>query len=293
MKKEIVVLFLFFMTSVLMITGCSGCEEDKKSEQEEFMPEAQGENTDPVGYQVEKAQNIFAYNIEERKKRAVVRTPCDTIALMEHILRTYPPGTYLVDLDPRYTYSIPQSAVIYQKALGGTYVYALVAKSRAGERLVEPKNLIGYDASFIDLDSTKLGTAFFYLTLFRCTDSSFTTLWESTLPNHGGFNTLTMKKWKNTPYVEAYFHYARGIGRLEYNFFMIDSLTKPPHLLLTIETINRKRSVADINGDKYPDYYENFYLDTGDRIVKYDSVGFVWRDSLYYSIRDKNKTTKY
>lgn len=293
MKKGIVVLFLFFLTAALMITGCSGCEEEKPSEQEAYMPEAQGENTDPIGYQVEKSQNIFAYNIEERKKRALTRSACDTIALMEHILRTYPPGTYLVDLDPRYTYSIPQSAVIYQKGQGGTYVYALVAKSRAGERLVEPKNLIGYDASFIDLDSTKLGTAFFYLTLFQCKDSGFVQIWEHVLPNHGGFNTLTMKKWKTTPYVEAYFHYARGIGRLEYNFFLIDSLTKSPHLLLTIETINRKRSMADINGDKYPDYYENFYLDTGDRIVKYDSVGFVWKDSLYYSLRDKNKTTRY
>jgi len=292
MKKTF---FLIFISTALLILSLQGCgDDDKKTGEAYQVPEASGENTDPIGYQPEKAQDILAYNIQERKKTAQRRTPCDTIALMEHVFYNYPEGSYLLDIDPRYTYSMPKSAVIYQRGPdGANYVFALIATSRQGERLIEIKNIVGYDASFIDLDSTKLGTAFFYLTLFRCQDSTFTRIWEVPIPNHGGFNLLSMEKWKNTPYVRSYFHYARGIGRLDYNYFLIDGLTEKPHLLLTIEAINRKRAMIDLNKDKYPDYVEYFYLDTGDRIRVIDSVGFVWKDSLYVSMRDKNKTTPY
>lgn len=280
-----------YLFSLFIILISLNCAEEKVEE----APPATDENVDPIGYQPTKEKEIRDYNLEERKKRAIVRTVCDTIALMEYVLTTEEQGTYLVDFDRKFTFSYPQSAVIYQRGPDGMYVFALIAKSRLdrGERTIEVKNIVGYDASFIDLDSTKLGTAFFYLTLFKCTDSTFQKIWEVPVPNHGGFNTLTMEKWKNTPYLRSYFHYARGIGRLDYNYFLIDGILKEPHLLLTIETINRRRIMIDINGDKYPDYQEYFYVDTGDQLRVVDSVGFVWKDSLYVSTRDARKTTLY
>ncbi len=283
--------WLTYFISIVIILFSLNCGEEKVEE----LPPDSGENTDPIGYQLEKEKDIRYYNLEERKKRAQVRTPCDTVALMEYILENEVEGTYLIDLDPSYTLSFPQSAVIYYRGQEGRYVYALIAKSRLdrGERTIEVKNIVGYDASFVDLDSTKLGTPFIFLTLFKCVDSTFQKIWEVPVPNHGGFHTLTAEKWKNVPYIRAYFHYGRGIGRLDYNYFFVDGMLNMPHLLLTIETINRKRTMVDINGDKYPDYLEYFFVDTGERLAIVDSVSFVWKDSLYVSKRDSRKTTLY
>ena len=74
----------------------------------------------------------------------------------------------------------------------GDFVFGVIARSKPGERLIEVKNIVGYDQSFIDLDSTELGTAFFYLVLFKCENSSFNVVWESPIPSHGGFNFLSL-----------------------------------------------------------------------------------------------------
>ena len=117
-----------------------------------------------------KDAEIQRANLEHRKKLAGKRFPCDTLSLIDFVLKNYPEGTYLVDFDKSLTYSIPRSAVIY---FDNKYVLGVIAKSREGERLIEVKNIIGYDQSFIDLDSTDLGTAFFFLTLFECRNESF------------------------------------------------------------------------------------------------------------------------
>lgn len=299
MKRKI----LFLCLSVLIIGLLNiNCGEEKKTE-EQPQPDpgttalggGSGENDDPVAYQLNKDLEIQLKNIEERKRRNPKRIPCDTIALMEYVINNYPHGSYLMDWDQSFTYSVPRSAVIYLREGGQQYVLALIATSRAGERVVEIKNLIGYDASFIDYDSTKLGTAFPYLTLFRCQDSSFERVWESVVPSHGGFNTLTMEKWakKNIAYAKAYFHYAQGVGRIEYNYFFVDGLLQKPHLMMTIEATERRRGMIDVNNDKFPDYYELFFLDNGERIRVVDSVTFVWKDSMYVCTRDKRKTTPY
>jgi hypothetical protein len=238
-----------------------------------------------------KEKNIRAYNIEQEKDLAKKRTPCDTIALQEYIIDSYPAGTYLVEFDRTYTYNIPKSAVIYYRgAQNKNYIFAVIAKSKEGERYVEKKNVIGFESSFINLDSTKLGTAFFYLTLFTCDNNNFEKLWESEAPIHGGFNSMKIKKWKkqNIMYVEL--NYEDGIisGHRNYNFFLIDGIEKEPHLMETYLGIVHKRTLADVNKDKFPDYYEYRFLEDSLRITELDSIPFYWSEKKQLYITDRN-----
>ncbi|MCK9424814.1 MAG: hypothetical protein M0Q21_02120, partial [Ignavibacteriaceae bacterium] len=158
--------FLFLVVS-LFAFAVSGCGEDKVDTGQK-VGDTEADNYD-VSRDTQRDMSIQEYNIQERKKLVTVRFPCDTIALMEYVLNSYPEGTYLVDFDRTFTYNIPKSAVIYQKNTDGQYVFGIIAKSWSNDhRLIEMKNIIGYDQSFIDLDSTELGTAFFYLSLFKC-----------------------------------------------------------------------------------------------------------------------------
>jgi len=252
------------------------------------------ERNNDVAYLPEKDAEIQRENLEHKKKFATKRFPCDTLALIEFVLNKYPEGTYLVDFDKTLTYNIPRSAVIYY---GSKYIFGIVAKSKPGERLIEVKNIVGYDQSFIDLDSTELGTAFFYLTLFECVDSTFKIIWETPVPSHGGFNNFKIRKWNynNTDYIKVNFHYGRGIGNIDYNYFLVDGLTEEPHLLMTYEGINFKRKMANVNNDKYPDYYEFIYYDSGDKIVERDSVAFIWdvKNKVYVNTRNSKQTRQY
>ncbi|MBI5728074.1 MAG: hypothetical protein HY965_09505 [Ignavibacteriales bacterium] len=223
------------------------------------------------------------------------RFPGDTIDLYEYIIKNYPKGTYLIDCDRTVRYNIPNSAVIYQKQGDGLYVYAMIAKSKEDdERLIEKKNITGYDASFIDLDSTELGTAFFYLTLLKY-DGGFNKIWETPVPTHGGFNRITYETWqaKKIPYIRINFHYAQGSGHIDYNYFLVGGMLKEPHLLMTYEGINMKRTMVAVNNDSIPDYREYVYIDTGDRVLNPDSVNFVWKDTEYFNERNKKQWRKY
>ncbi len=108
----------------------------------------------------EKEEELRQYKLEVQKEQAQFRTPCDTISVEEYVLNNFDPGTYLVDIAQSKTYSAPRKAVIYYKK-EKDYIFALIAKSKPGERFIETKNIVGYESSFINLDSTKLGTAFF------------------------------------------------------------------------------------------------------------------------------------
>ncbi|MBI2419537.1 MAG: hypothetical protein HYV28_16875 [Ignavibacteriales bacterium] len=174
-------------------------------------------------------------------------------------------------------------------------MYAMIAKSKEDdERLIEKKNITGYDASFIDLDSTELGTAFFYLTLLKY-DGSFNKIWETPVPTHGGFNRITYETWqaKKVPYIRINFHYAQGSGHIDYNYFLVGGMLKEPHLLMTYEGINMKRTMVAVNNDSIPDYREYVYIDTGDRVLNPDSVNFVWKDTAYFNERNKKQWRKY
>ncbi|MDR3609668.1 MAG: hypothetical protein P4L27_03830 [Ignavibacteriaceae bacterium] len=284
--KYIIGLICFTLLSIAL-SHCGG----KKEEQ----------NKSPESYQVEnspqKDADIQRYNLEIRKKNTPVRFPGDTIAIIEYVLNNYPEGTYLMSFDKTLTYNVPKPALIYINQEGNQYALGVIARSKPGERLIESKNIIGYDQSNIDLDSTKLGTAFFYLSLFQIIDNQIITLWEAPIPSHGGLNSISMNRWayNGTPYVDINFHYAQGIGHIDYNYFLINGLTSFPHLLMTYKGINFKRTIANVNNDKYPDYMEYLYIDNGIKVIERDSIPFVWsaRDSVYINTRNKKQTRPY
>lgn len=244
-----------------------------------------------------KDEDIQRYNLGVSRSQSEEQGPCDTLDIKEYVINNYPTGTYLVDFDKTLTYNVPRSAVIYYNDGGKEYIFALIARSKPGKRYIEPKNIVGYDQSFIDLDSTNLGTAFFYLTLFKCESNQLSVVWETPVPSHGGLNRMYMEKWKyrGTPYVKIDFHYARGIGHIDYNYFLVDGIENEPHLLMTYKGIDFKRTVANVNNDKYPDYYEYVYYNTGKGISLVDSVAFTWntKDSLYVNTRNKRQTRPY
>lgn len=287
-KNELMKLLYQITISFMLIWFIGDCTDDNKSG-DLFRDE--GVENSP-----ERDARIQQYNLEQQKKFAGNRVPCDTISLKEFVLENYPDGCYLINSDKTLNYNIPLPAVIYFPK-NRKYVFGVVAKSREGERLIEPKNIVGYDQSFIDLDSTDLGTAYFYLTLFMCDNGIFIKIWEALIPSHGGFNRINLKYWNhnNIPYIEANFHYGRGTGHINYNYFLINGVEKTPHLLMTYEGINFKRTIANYNNDKYPDYFEHIFYDLGDNVYSKDSVAFVWnvKDSLYVNTRNHRQTRSY
>lgn len=288
---------------IIIAAALSGCNwfGDKPSEDPTKLG-TQGNSDELVANNAAKDQSILEYNLIERTKRATKRFPGDTLDLMKAIVQmsANEKGTYLVDVDPTTTYNWPRSAVLYYKGQDGAqYVFAVIAKSKQNDTiLIEAKNVVGYDASFIDFDSTKqLGTPFFFLTLFKWDGSNFSKVWEVYTPSHGGFNNITLGQWANkkTPYIKLDFHYASGVGHIDYNYFLIRGITEIPHLLMTYEAVNAKRTMGDVNNDEYPDYFEFLYVDTGRQVNKIDSVGFIWRtkDSLYVNTRNPKQTRPY
>lgn len=278
-KGKIIFLILFF------IAGCgkTSNNEDKYVQKD-------------VAYLPQTDLEIQKYNIEIRKKQTAQRFPCDTISLMEFILNHYPEGSYLVTEDRLSTYDLAAPALLYFPE-DRSYIFGVVAASKPGERLVEIKNIVGYDQSYIDLDSTELGTAFFYLVLFKCDNGNFTIVWEAPIPSHGGFNYISLNSWEYfaIKYLKVNFYYAQGSGNISYNYFLINGIEKPPHLVMTYEGINFRRTLAKINDDKFPDYYEHIFYDDGSRIVKGDSIPFVWnyKDSVYQNLYNKKHTRLY
>ncbi|MCH8325559.1 MAG: hypothetical protein IIB83_03195 [Bacteroidetes bacterium] len=286
--KKILINFLF-LSLIVFLSSC-GEEEEKPIYTNEFAP---GER---VAYTPSKDEDIQQYNLEQQRMLSTSNSPCDTLALKEFILDNYEPGTYLVDFDQTFTYNIPNSAVIYYKK-NNNLIFGIIAKSKPGERLIEPDNIVGFNQSFIDLDSTDLGVAFFYLVLFECTGNNFQVIWEAPIPSHGGLREFNLNKWiyKGTQYMRVDFYYARGSGHIDYNYFFIDGIRSKPHLLMTYWGIDFRRTIANVNNDKYPDYYEYIYYNTGDRIAVLDSIPFYWsvKDTAYISTRDHSLRRPY
>ncbi len=242
-----------------------------------------------------KDETLREYNLDIQKEQTKNRFECDTISLKEYILKNYEPGSYLVEFDRTYTYNVPKSAVIYFRDTSN-YVLCMIAKSKQSERKIEAKNVVGFESSYINLDSTKLGTAFFWLTLFECKNGEINKLWESEAPIHGGFNRMTIKKWpaKNEKYIELNFEDGIISGHRNYNFFMIDGWRNKPHLMETYSALALKRTIANVNNDKYPDYYE-YRFTTGksknDSLVSIrvlDSVPFYWSQKRQLYITDRS-----
>ncbi|MBI9070414.1 MAG: hypothetical protein JEY94_02385 [Melioribacteraceae bacterium] len=274
--------FVILFSAMLFITSCSD----------------DGGKSGDAAFSGDKERDLKSHNLDIKKERAGTRTPCDTLALQEYILENYPDGTHLLEFDKTNTYNIPKPAVLYKVKKNKNYVFALIAKSKVGERYVEKKNLTGYESSFINLDSTKLGTAFFYLTLFECNEQNgFAMLWEKEVPIHGGFNYMNYKKWKqkNIEYISLNFEYGIISGHRDFNYFFIDGIRNEPHLLETYEGIAHKRSFLSLNDDMYPDYWEYRYVDTVNYNKLIDSIPFYWDDKkqLYTTPVSKRWTRKY
>ncbi len=285
MIKQISKFILIFFLSIILIS----CGEDESSGEAV-------EGGEDVAYSPTKDEEIQRYNLEQAKELSGSVSPCDTLAVVEYVIDNYPAGTYLVDFDKTVTFNLPKPAVYYYTQ-DANYIFGVIVKSIGDHRLVEPKNVVGYDQSFIDLDSTELGTAYFYLVLFECKDDQLSIVWEAPIPNHGGFNRFYMEKWnyKGTPYIRCNFHDARGIGHIDYNYFFIHGIREQPHFLMTYEGINYKRVIGNVNNDEYPDYYEYLYYDFGDRVYAADSIAFEWstKDSVYVNTRNRRQTRPY
>lgn len=285
---------LFYIPVLLVIAGCGDVVDKPEPQDPPRITDPKYEGPDII---TQRELSPIEYAIERRKGEVQFRSACDTIALMEHIYYKYPEGTLLANYDMTYGYNMPSPAVIFTEVNDTTYLFSLLASSRPGERIIEAENIIGYDASFIDLDSTELGTAFIYLTLFRCVDGSLEEVWRSPVPRHGGFNDITMESWekKNIPYVKVNFHYARGVGHFNFNYFLLDGLTEKPHMMMTSEGVDFIREIRDINGDRYPDYREQLFIETKYRLIDKGVKYFVWdkHDSLYRNTEKPVETTPY
>lgn len=282
-RNSIIIVFFAFILSA--------CREEKKENISVNYQER-------VELSSEKDASIQFYNIEKMKSESTKRFPCDTIRVLEFILKNFPAGTYPLKFDKTSIYDIPKHALIYYNDNDGSkYIFAMIARSKQGERFIEPSNLVGYDQSFIDLDSTKLGTPFIYLVLFECKGDQLFTIWEAPVPSHGGFNKFSLRNWppKGLTYIEINFHYGQGVGNISYNYFLIDGIRNQPHLLMTYNGIDFKRTLANINDDKFPDFYEHIFYSFPDRVIHKDSVAFVYnpKDSLYYSKEGKKITRRY
>ncbi|GMU89299.1 MAG: hypothetical protein AMXMBFR49_15070 [Chlorobiota bacterium] len=290
--KYLIVFVLMYGAAIFL----AGCGDDGPAED----PTQTGstETTELVEDQPDKDQSIQEFNLEKRKKLTKNRFPGDTIDLMEAVIRGYPKGSYLIEEDIPNSLGIPPAAVIYRQDSPGKLVFALIATSREGmerDRLIESKNVIGYDQSFIDYDSTRLGTALFFMTGFENDGRNFKRIWEKYTPSHGGFKSISTQNWaaKNIPYIKVDFYAQFKNATFYFNYFFIDGFRKKPHLMLTYEGINQRRVMTDANGDKFPDYIESVFWDNDHEIREVDTVTYIWQDTIYRNTRLPEKVTPY
>lgn len=267
------------MVSILTLVSCS---DDSTS-------------GDDAALDSRKDKDIREYNLEIEKEQATKRTPCDAIAVEEFVLENYEEGSYLVEFDKTYTYSLHKPAVLPHTTNNAKLVFAVIAKSKPGERLVERKNIVGYESSFINLDSTKLGTAFFFLTMFECYEDQLVPVWEAEVPRHGGFNFMNMNVWSHnrTPFITLNFEDGIISGHRDYNYFFLDGYFERPHLLETYEGLVHKRTMQNLDNDKYPDYYE--YRFNEKLLSIRDSIPFKWDEKrkVYHSPVNRRWIRKY
>lgn len=252
-------LSLFLLAIMFIVVSCEGG----------------GTKGDDAAKDSEKDKDIREYNLKQQREQSD-RKPCDDLSVEEYVIKNYPSGSYLLETDKTLTYSVPRKAILSFNSGSIKYIFAVIAKSKPGERMVEKKNIVGYESSFINLDSTKLGTAFFFLTLLECRNDQIVPVWEAEVPIHGGFNMLTMNNWssKNVPYLTLNFEDGIISGHRDYNYFFVEGFLGRPHLLESYEGLVHKRTIANVNDDNIPDYYEYRFNEKNLAII--DSIPFYW-----------------
>ena len=292
MKFKYLIGFVLFYAMAIFVAGCGDESSDDPTDT------GSTSTKELVEDQPDKDKSIQEFNLEKRKNQTKNRFPGDTIDLMEAVLKAYPKGSYVIEEDIPNSVGIPPAAVIYRDDSGTRMVFSLIATSREGmerDRLIESKNVIGYDQSFIDYESTRLGTALFFMTGFTVENRNFNRIWEKYTPSHGGFRLMTLQNWaaKNIPYIKVDFYAQFKNATFYFNYFFLDGFKSKPHLLLTYEGVNQRRIMTDANGDKFPDYIEYVFVDNDHVISVVDSVTYIWKDSLYVNTRYPEKVTPY
>ena len=111
------------------------------------------------------------------------------------------------------------------------------------------------------------------------------------------FKNFSLKRWdkKNIQFVQIDFYYAQGIGTISYNFFLVNGIRQEPHLLMTYDGIDFKRTIINFNDDIYPDYNEYVFVSNSSRIYAADSVAFYWqnKENIYVNSRNSRQTRLY
>jgi len=108
---------------------------------------------------------------------------------------------------------------------------------------------------------------------------------------------MTLKNWKpkNIKYIEL--NYEAGIisGHRNYNLFLVNGIEEKPHLMETYEGLVHKRTLAKVNDDRFPDYFEYRFSEASPSIRIKDSIPFYWdtTKSLYVTKVNRNWFRKF
>jgi len=192
--------------------------------------------------------------------------------------------------DKLFSYDIPAPAVInYEK--DSSYIFCIIIKSLKGERFIEPRKYSWIWSKFYTPGQHRIRNSIFFLTSFRCINGKFVLQWDAPIPSHGGFNMMHYKKWDkfNIPFIQMNFYYRRGTGHINIIIFLLMELIINHTYWWRTEVLNFKRTIADVNDDRFPDYYEHIYYDLWDRVFTKDSVTFIWNLKNGVSINTRNK----
>lgn len=218
----------------------------------------------------------------------------DTLAFKGWIEKNNDKGTVLLKCYQKNTVKIKYAVINYRVSHDTSYIFAVIARSKENQPYINIDDLVGYYSSFGCLDSTKKGTAFFYLLYAKSYGEKFTQIWKKVIPIHNGFDMIYLDKWHNTDFLAVQFLDALSQGRIWFNFFFIgNNILREPHMLQTYQGIDTKRTFWDINGDEYPDYYEHIYYNTKTKIYSPDSVGFIWDGEKYKCVKNPKITREY
>lgn len=219
----------------------------------------------------------------------------DTLAFKNWIEKNFEKNTLLLKCYQRNTKNVKYAVLNYKYSNDTNYIFAVVAKPKEIIKNLNLDDLVGYYSSFGNLDSTKKGTAFFYLILVANYGGEFSLKYKEIVPIHNGFDIIYLDRWqeKNIDFITVQFVDALSQGTRRFNYFFINHFLQKPHLLETYSGIDNLRKLADINGDKYPDYYEYYFISSEQLIKKLDSAGFVWDGNLYVNTRNPKQTRNY
>ncbi len=102
---------------------------------------------------------------------------------------------------------------------------------------------------------------------------------------------MRIKNWKEKriQYIELNFEDGIISGHRSYNFFFVDGIEKKPHLMETYLGIVHKRTLANVNDDKFPDYYEYRFTEDSTGIAIRDSIPFYWSEKRNLYITDVSR----